>query len=104
MDTYVACTWVASLVALLFGVFKCRTFAEVLFGLSEADAQLELQERHYEKIKRKSLYWIVFLGLLLAGHTVAFYQVYTDSVGESFECFDRKRAFVKYQSQSEVVE
>jgi hypothetical protein len=35
VDTYVACTWVASLVALLFGVFKCRSFAEVLFGLSE---------------------------------------------------------------------
>ena len=110
MDTYVACTWVASLVALLFGVFKCRSFAEVLFGLSETDAQLELQEKHYEKIKRKSLYWIAFLGinknlqimgkcrtfistfvhsnplilisgLLLAGHTVAFYQMYTDSVG-----------------------
>ena len=75
MDTYVACTWVASLVALLFGVFKCRSFAEVLFGMSETDAQLELQEKHYDKIKRKSLYWIVFLGILLAGHTVAFYQV-----------------------------
>ena len=63
MDTYVACTWVASLVALLFGVFKCRSLAEVLFGLSETDAQLELQEKHYEKIKRKSLYWIAFLGI-----------------------------------------
>lgn len=81
MDTYVACTWVASLVALLFGVFKCRSFAEVLFGMSETDAQLELQEKHYDKIKRKSLYWIVFLGILLAGHTVAFYQLYSDSVG-----------------------
>jgi len=81
MDTYVACTWVASLVALLFGVFKCRSFAEVLFGLSETDAQLELQEKHYDKIKRKSLYWIAFMVLLLAGHTVAFYFLYTDSVG-----------------------
>lgn len=77
MDTYVACTWVASLVALLFGVFKCRSFAEVLFGLSETDAQLELQEKHYDKIKRKSLYWIAFMVLLLAGHTVAFYFLYT---------------------------
>ena len=25
--------------------------AEILFGLSEADAQLELQEKHYEKLK-----------------------------------------------------
>ena len=77
MDTYVACTWVASLVALLFGVFKCRSFAEVLFGLSETDAQLELQEKHYDKIKRKSLYWIAFMVLLLAGHTVAFYFLFT---------------------------
>ena len=76
-----ACTWVASLIALLFGVFKCRSFAEVLFGLSETDAQLELQEKHYEKIKRKSLYWIVFLSLLLAGHAVAFYQILVDSIG-----------------------
>lgn len=67
--------------ALLFGVFKCRSFAEVLFGLSETDAQLELQEKHYDKIKRKSMYWIVFLALLLAGHAVAMYQILQDSVG-----------------------
>ena len=66
---------------LLFGVFKCRSFAEVLFGLSETDAQLELQEKHYEKIKRKSLYWIVFLVMLLASHAVAFTQTMVDSVG-----------------------
>ena len=76
-----ACTWLASLVALLFGVFKCRSFAEVLFGLSETDAQLELQEKHYDKIKRKSMYWIVFLALLLAGHAVSMYQILKDSVG-----------------------
>ncbi len=51
VDTYCACTWVASLTTLLFGVFKCRSMAEILFGLSEADAQLELQEKHYEKLK-----------------------------------------------------
>jgi len=28
--------------------------AEILFGLSAADAQLELQEKHYEKLKVKS--------------------------------------------------
>ena len=67
--------------ALLFGVFKCRSFAEVLFGLSETDAQLELQEKHYDKIKRKSMYWIVFLALLLAGHAVSMYQILKDSVG-----------------------
>ena len=41
----------ASLTTLLFGVFKCRSMAEILFGLSEADAQLELQEKHYDKLK-----------------------------------------------------
>eukprot|EP00095_Tigriopus_kingsejongensis_P003812 maker-scaffold278_size225338-snap-gene-0.13 protein:Tk03812 transcript:maker-scaffold278_size225338-snap-gene-0.13-mRNA-1 annotation:"gustatory receptor 43a-like" len=78
-DTYVACTWVASLIALLFGVFKCRSFAEVLFGLSEIDAQLELKEKHYEKMKRKSLYWIVFLTALLALDGLAFYTMLFDS-------------------------
>ena len=39
-DTYFACTWTASLVALLFGIFKCRSMADVLFGLSETDAQV----------------------------------------------------------------
>jgi hypothetical protein len=72
VDTYCACTWVASLTILLFGVFKCRSMAEILFGLSEADAQLELQEKHYDKLKRKSLYWIVFLLVLLVGHVIAF--------------------------------
>ena len=72
VDTYFACTWAASLIALLFGVFKCRSMADVLFGLSEADAQLELKEKHYEKIKRKSLYWILFLTCLLAIHGLAF--------------------------------
>jgi hypothetical protein len=53
VNTYAACTWVASLTTLLFGVFKCRSMAEILFGLSEADAQLELQEKHYDKLKVK---------------------------------------------------
>ena len=49
------------------------SFAEILFGLSETDGQLELREKHYEKIKRKSLYWIAFLVILLAGHAAAFF-------------------------------
>lgn len=28
MDTYLACSWVASLIALLFGIFKCRWVIE----------------------------------------------------------------------------
>ena len=49
------------------------SFAEILFGLSETDGQLELREKHYEKIKRKSLYWIAFLVILLAAHALAFF-------------------------------
>ncbi len=79
MDTYLAATWVAALVAVLFSVFKCRSFAEVLFGLSEIDAQLELREKHYDKLKRKSLYWIIFLLFLLALHSFAFYTFLDDS-------------------------
>lgn len=78
IDTYLSCTWIGSLVALLFGVFKCRSFAEVLMGLSEIDAQLELQAKHYDKIKRKTLYWIVFLGALLAIHGLSFYTILND--------------------------
>lgn len=74
-DTYVASLFTAALVALIFGVFKCRSFAEILFGLSETDGQLELREKHYEKIKRKSLYWIAFLVILLAGHAAAFFMM-----------------------------
>jgi len=72
VDAYFACTWAAALVALLFGVFKCRKMADILFGLSETDAQLELKEKHYDKLKRKSCYWIAVLVVLLVGHSVAF--------------------------------
>jgi len=44
-DTYVVATWTSALVTLLFGVFKCRSFADVLFGLGETDGQLELKVR-----------------------------------------------------------
>jgi len=80
-DTYFACTWTASLVALLFGIFKCRSMADVLFGLSETDAQLELYEKHYNKIKRKSMYWIFFLAILLLGHGAAFLFMLRDLYG-----------------------
>jgi len=80
-DTYMACTWCASLVTLAFGIFKSRVFAEILFGISECDAQLELQERHYVKIRKKSNYWIFFLILMIGGHTTAFVWILKDSVG-----------------------
>lgn len=65
----------------MFGVLKCRSFAEVLFGLSETDAQLELQERHYDKIKKKAIYWIAFMTLLMAGHVAAIVFILKDSFG-----------------------
>ncbi len=47
--------------------------------MSQTDAQLEMREKHYEKIKRKSLYWIVFLLVLLAAHAFAFYTILWDN-------------------------
>ncbi len=46
--------------------------------MSECDALLELRTKHYEKIKRKSLYWIVFLLIMLGGHGFAFYTMLWD--------------------------
>jgi len=88
IDTYFACTWAAGLVALLFGVFKCRSMADILFGLSETDAQLELKEKHYDKLKRKTCYWILVLALLLVGHSVAFSFL----VRDAFDMIDNSMA------------
>jgi len=68
MDTYVGSLFTNCLVAVLFGIFKCTTFAEVLFTTSEIDSQLELKEKHYDKIKRKTIYWIVVELILLMLH------------------------------------
>jgi len=78
VDTYTACVWTSAHVALIFGVFKCRSLADILFGLSATDAQLELHAKHYEKLKRKSLYWIAFLCGLVALHGWAMYTLLTD--------------------------
>jgi len=68
MDTYVGSLFTNCLVAVLFGIFKCTTFAEVLFTTSEIDSQLELKEKHYDKIKRKTIYWIVVELILMMLH------------------------------------
>jgi len=70
VDTYIGSLFSNCLVAVLFGIFKCTSFAEVLFTTSEVDSQLELKEKHYDKIKRKTLYWIVVEILLIAMHMV----------------------------------
>ena len=43
--------------------------------------QLELYEKHYNKIKRKSMYWIFFLAILLLGHGAAFLFMLRDLYG-----------------------
>jgi len=70
VDTYIGSLFSNCLVAVLFGIFKCTSFAEVLFTTSEVDSQLELKEKHYDKIKRKTLYWIVVEILLITMHMV----------------------------------
>merc|ERR1712241_167405 len=57
VDSYIGCLFSNRIVAILFGIFKCTSFAEVLYKASEVDSQLELKEKHYDKIKRKTWYW-----------------------------------------------
>jgi len=78
VDTYIGSLFSNCLVAVLFGIFKCTSFAEVLFTTSEVDSQLELKEKHYEKIKRKTLYWIVVELLLIAMHMVGIVFMFED--------------------------
>jgi len=78
VDTYIGSVFSNCIVAVLFGIFKCTSFAEVLFTTSEVDSQLELKEKHYEKIKRKTLYWIVVELLLIALHMVGIVFMFED--------------------------
>merc|ERR1719392_612672 len=78
VDTYIGSVFSNCIVAVLFGIFKCTSFAEVLFTTSEVDSQLELKEKHYEKIKRKTLYWIVVELLLIALHMVGVVFMFED--------------------------
>lgn len=50
VDTYIGSVFSNCLVAVLFGIFKCTSFADVLFSTSELDSQLELKEKHYDKV------------------------------------------------------
>ena len=43
-DTYMVATWVAALTTLLFGVFKCRSFAEVSENAPDTLAQMLSQD------------------------------------------------------------
>jgi len=66
VDTYLGCILSNAIIAAMFGIFKCTNFAEVLYSVSQLDSQLELKEKHYDKIKRKTLYWVVVELVLLA--------------------------------------
>jgi len=78
VDTYIGCLFSNCLVAILFGIFKCTSFAEVLYTTSEVDSQLELKEKHYDKIKRKTLYWVVIEILLIVVHCIGIVFMFED--------------------------
>merc|ERR1712061_734923 len=84
VDSYIGCLFSNCIVAILFGIFKCTSFAEVLYKASEVDSQLELKEKHYDKIKRKTLYWgvveLLLLVLQMAGVVFMFEDISRDII------------------------
>ena len=50
VDTYLGSILSNAIIAILFGIFKCTNFAEVLYSVSQLDSQLELKEKHYDKV------------------------------------------------------
>merc|ERR1712211_22401 len=49
-----------------------------LYKASEVDSQLELKEKHYDKIKRKTLYWVSVEIVLIAAHVVGVVFMFED--------------------------
>lgn len=78
VDTYLGSVMSNALIAVMFGIFKCTNFAEVLYSISQLDSQLELKEKHYDKIKRKTLYWVVVEIFLLVLHMVGIVFMFED--------------------------
>merc|ERR1712012_1092387 len=78
VDSYIGCLFSNCIVAILFGIFKCTSFADVLYKASEVDSQLELKEKHYDKIKRKTLYWVSVEIVLIAAHVVGVVFMFED--------------------------
>ena len=56
VDTYLGCVLSNAIIAAMFGIFKCTNFAEVLYSVSQLDSQLELKEKHYDKVSASSLF------------------------------------------------
>lgn len=73
IDVYTGTIFANCLVAVILGAFKSRTFAEVLFNTAEIDSQLQLKEKHYNKLKNKSLFWVIIELVLVIGHAVPLY-------------------------------
>lgn len=75
LNIYSACVFTNCIVAVIFGVFKSRSFAEVLYQTSKIDSQLELKEKHYCKLKSKTLFWIIFLVVFYCAHGIGLFFV-----------------------------
>jgi len=80
VDVYTGTVFANCLVAVILGAFKSRNFAEVLFNTAEIDSQLQLKEKHYDKLKNKCLFWIVIELVLVIGHAVPLY-FFMDKIG-----------------------
>lgn len=78
VDSYLGSVLSNAIIAVMFGIFKCTNFAEVLYSVSQLDSQLELKEKHYDKIKRKTLYWVVVEILLLVLQMVGVVFMFED--------------------------
>merc|ERR1719346_972446 len=78
VDSYLGSVLSNAIIAVMFGIFKCTNFAEVLYSVSQLDSQLELKEKHYDKIKRKTLYWVVVEIFLLVLHMVGVVFMFED--------------------------
>merc|ERR550519_3051045 len=63
-----------------FIVFLAWFGLAVIAGLRvcEVDSQLELKEKHYDKIKRKTLYWVSVELILIAAHVVGIVFMFED--------------------------
>merc|ERR1712029_825056 len=78
VDSYLGSVLSNAIIAVMFGIFKCTNFAEVLYSVSQLDSQLELKEKHYDKIKRKTLYWVVVEIILLVLQMVGVVFMFED--------------------------
>ena len=68
-------------------IFKqSKMFCIIKINACSSNIQLELKEKHYDKLKRKTCYWILVLALLLVGHSVAFSFL----VRDAFDMIDNR--------------